>query len=142
MPSLNQYEKVTRENCGTQITKFNLARHKNSCSAGTLNSIHRPIFSTKLQNELNYHFAKKHSAPKPDVTFKCKLCYQEFPGIYALRQHRNTQHGMQIASATRDVDVEHIGGDFEDQKLREESRSCQHSLVLSEPERARHKVLN
>ena len=57
---------------------------------------------------------------KPEVTFKCRLCYQEFPGFYALRQHRNTQHGMEIGSGTRDVDVEHIVGDVEDHKLREE----------------------
>ena len=48
-----------------------------------------PNFSTKSQNDLNYHIAKKHSAQKLDVTFKCKLCYQEFPGFYALRQHIN-----------------------------------------------------
>ena len=79
MPSLNRYEKVpnkypTSENCGTQQTKVNLARHKKSCSAGTLYYTQCPNFSTKSQNDLNYHMAKKHRAPKPDVTFKCKLC--------------------------------------------------------------------
>ena len=99
-------------------------------------------FLHKSQNDLNYHIAKKHSAPNPDVAFKCKLCYQEFPGVYALRQQRNTQHGMQIGSGTRDVDVEQIVGDVEDHRLREELRSCQHFLVDSELERARHKVFN
>ena len=47
---------------------------------------------------------------------------------------------MQIGSGTRDVDVEHIVGDVEDHRLREELRSCQHFLVDSELERARHKV--
>ena len=101
-----------------------------------------PISPQNPKNDLNYHTAKKHSAPKPDVTFKCKLCFQEFPGFYALREHRNTQHAMQIGSGTRDVDVEHIVGDVEDHRLREELRSCQHFLVDSELERARHKVLN
>ena len=64
------------------------------------------------------------------------------PGFYALRQHRNTQHGMQIGSEARDVDVEHIVGDVEDQRLREKLRFCQHFLVDSELERARHKVFN
>ena len=73
---------------------------------------------------------------------KCKLCYQEFPGFYALRHHRNTQHGKQIGSATRVVAVEHIGGDVQDQRLREHLRSCQNFLVDSELERARHKVIN
>ena len=142
MPSLNRYEKVRCVNCGTQTTKPNLARHKKSCSAGTLFCTQCPNFSTKSQNDLNYHFAKKHSGPKLDLTFKCKLCYQEFPGFYALGQHRNTQHGMQIGSRTRNVHVEHIVGDDEDRSLREELRSCQHFLVDSELERARHKVFN
>ena len=40
------------------------------------------------------------------------------------------------------MDVEHIVGDVEDQGLREELRSCQHFLVDSEFERARHRVFN
>ena len=96
----------------------------------------------KSQKDLNYHIAKKHSAPKPDVTFKCKLCFQEFPGFYAIRQHRNTQHGMQIGSGTRDVDVGHIVGDVEDHRLREELRSCQHFSLDSELKSARHKMFN
>ena len=142
MPSLSRNEEVTCEKCGTQITKLNLARHKKSCSVGTLYCTHCPNFSTKTQNDLNYHIAKKHSAPKPDNTFKCKLCFREFPGLYALRQHRNTQHAKQIGSGTRDVDVEHIVGDVEDQRLREVLRYCQHFLVDSELEKARRKVFN
>ena len=111
--SLTRKEKITGEICGTQTTRTNIVRHKTRCSIGTLYCIQCPSFSTKSQNDLNYHFAETHSAQKLDVTFKCKLCYQEFPGFYALRQHRNTEHGMQIGSVTRDVDVEHIVGDVE-----------------------------
>ena len=142
MPSLNRYEKVTCENCGTQTTKPNLARHRKICSAGTLFCTQSPNFSTKSQNGLNYYIGKKHSVPKLDVTFECKLCHQEFPGFYAVRQDRNTQHGMQIGSGTRDVDVEHIVGDVEDHSLREELRSCQRFLADSELEKSRHKVFN
>ena len=49
---------------------------------------------------------------------------------------------MEIGSGTRNVDVEHIVGVVEDHRLREEVRSCQHFLVDSELERARHKVFN
>ena len=138
MPFLYRYEKVICETCGTQTTKLNTARHNKRCSVGTLYCTQCPNFSTKSQNDLNYLIAKKHSAPKPDFTFKCKLCYQEVPWFYALRQHRNTQHGMQIGSGTKYVDVEHILGDVEDHSLREELRSCQLFLVDSELERARH----
>ena len=142
MLSLYRYEKVTCDNCGTQTTKLNLARHKKRCSVGTLFCTQCPNFSTKSQNDLNYHIAKKHRAPKFDVTFKCTLCYQEFSGFYASRQHRNTQHGMLFGSRTRDVDVQHIVGEVKDQRLREELRSCQHFLVGSELESARHNVFN
>ena len=101
-----------------------------------------PTFSTKSQNDLNYHIAKKHSDPKKDITFRCKLCYQEYPGFYVLHQQRNTQHTMQIGSGARDVNLEHIVGDVEYHRLREELRSCQHFLVGSELERPRHKVFN
>ena len=47
---------------------------------------------------------------------------------------------MQFGSRTRHVDVEHIVGDVEDHRLREELHSCRHFLVDSELERARHKV--
>ena len=49
---------------------------------------------------------------------------------------------MQIGSRTKDVDVEHIVGDVEDQSLREGLRSFQHFLVDSKFESARHKVFN
>ena len=49
---------------------------------------------------------------------------------------------MQIGSGTADVDMGHIVGDVEDHRLREELRPCQHFLVDSELENARHKVLN
>ena len=38
------------------------------------------------------------------------------------------------------MDVEHIVGDVQNHRLREELRSCQHFLVVSEIESARHKV--
>ena len=142
MPSLTRKEKITCEIFGTQTTRNIIVRHKKRCSVGRLYCTQCPNFSTKSQEDLNYHIAKKHRVPKPDATFKCKFCYQEFPGFYALRLHKNTQHGMQIGSRTRDVNVEHTVEVVEDHRLREELRSCQQFLVDSELERARHKVFN
>ena len=70
MLSLNRNEKVNCDKCGTQTANLNLARHKKRCSVGTLYCTHCPDFSTKSQNDLDYRFAKKPSAPKPHLTFK------------------------------------------------------------------------
>ena len=142
MPSLNRNEKVTCENFGVQITKYNLARHKKSCSAGTLFCTQCPNFSTLSQDDLYYHIAKKHSVPRPSITYKCKLCHAEFPGFYALRQHKNTQHGTQIGFGASNTDVDDIVGDVDDQSLREELESCKHFLSDTEMENGRHRVFN
>ena len=142
MPSLNRNEKVTSENCGFQITKYNLARRKKSCFAGTLYCPKCPNFSTKPRNDLNYHIAKQHSAAGPSKTYKCNLCHAEFPGFYAVRQHKNTQHGKQIGFGMSHIDVEDIMGDVDDQTLREELQSCRHFLVDSEIQKGRHSVFN
>ena len=49
---------------------------------------------------------------------------------------------IRFGSRTRNLDVEHIVGDVEDQRLREELCFCQHFFVDSEVERARHKIFN
>ena len=125
-----------------QITKLNLARHKKSCSAGTLYCTQCPNFSTKSRENLNYHIAKQPSSTGPSKTNKCKLCYADFPGFYALRQHKNTQHGTQIGLGASNFDVEDIVGDVDDQSLREELQSCRHFLVDSEIQNGRHSVFN
>ena len=86
--------------------------------------------------------ARKHSGPKPDVTFKCKLCHAEFPGFYALRQHKNTQHGTQIGLGASNIDVEDIVGDVDDHSLREELESGKHFLTYTEMENGRQRVFN
>ena len=142
MPSLNRNEKVTCENCVVQITKYNLARHKKRCSAGTLYCTQCPNFSTLSQDNLNYHIAKQHSAAGPSRTYKCSFCHAEFPGFYALRQHKNTQHGTQIGFGASNIDVEDIVGDVDDRSLREKLQSCKHFLVDSEMQKGKHSVFN
>ena len=142
MPSLNRNEKVTCENCGIQIPKYNLARHKKRCSAGTLYCTQCPDFSTLSQDDLNYHIVKQLSAAGPSKTYKCKLCHAEFPGFYTLRQHKEAQHGTQIGFGASNIDVEDIVGDVDDQSLREELQSCRHFLVDSEIQKGRHSVFN
>ena len=91
---------------------------------------------------MNYHIAKKHSTPKPDITFKCKLCYQEFPEFYALRQHKNTRHGTRMVFGACDIHVEDIVGDVADQSLREKLETCKQFLIDTEIENGRHRVFN
>ena len=142
MPSLTRKEKITCEKCGTLVTRNNIVRHKKRCSAGTLFCTHCPNISTLSQDDLNYHIAKQHSAAGPPKTYKCTLCHAEFPGFYALRQHKNTQHGKQIGFGASKTDVEDIVRDVDDQSLREELQSCRHFLVDSEIQKGRHSVFN
>ena len=131
MPSLNRNEKVRCENCGVQITKLNLARHKKRCSGGTLYCTQCPNFSTLFQDDLIYHIAKQHSAAGPSKTYNCKLGHVEFPGFY----------GTQIGFGVGNIDVEDIVGDVDDQSLRKELQSCKHFLVDSEIQKGRHSVI-
>ena len=142
MPALDRNVKVTCENCGTSVTKKHLSRHKKSCSAGTLYCPKCPNFSTKSEDDLNSHIAKQHSAAGPSINYTCKFCHAEFPGFYALRQHKNTQHGTQIGFGASSIDVDDIVGDDDDQSLREELQSCKHFLVDSEIQKGRHSVFN
>ena len=142
LPSLNQYEKVICENCGPQTTKLNLARHRKRCSVETLYCTQYPNFSAKIQSDLIYHIAEKHSVPRPSKTYKCKLCLEELPGFYASRQHKNNQHRPQMGSGASNTDVEDIVGDVDDQSLREELESCKHFLTDTEMENGRLSVSN
>ena len=60
--------------------------------------------------------------------------------LYALCQHKNTQHGTQIGFVANNIDVEDIVGDVDDQSLREELEFCKHLLTDTEMENGRHRV--
>ena len=118
MPALDQNVKVTCGNCGASLTKKLLSCHKSSCSGGTLFCPKRPNFFTKSRDNLTYHIAKRHSVPRPSITYRCKLCHAGFSGFPALRQHKNTQHGTQNGFGASNIDVEDTVGDADDQGLR------------------------
>ena len=141
-PAFDRNVKYCCENCGTLVTKKNLSLHKSRYSGGTLYCPKCFIFSTKSRDDLNYQVAKQHSAAGPSKTYKCNLCHADFPGFYALRQHKNTQHGKQIGFGAGNIDVEDIVGDVDDQRLREELQSCKHFLVDSEIQKGSHSVFN
>ena len=144
MPSLIRKDKIASENGGTHTTRNNIVRHKNRCPVGTLYYPKCPNFSNKWKDDLNYHIAKKHSVSRPSITHKCKVCHAGFPKFYALRHHKNTQHGTQIAFEASRIDVEDIvgGNAGDDQALGKELESCNHLLTDTEMENGRHKVFN
>ena len=139
MPALDRNVKVTCGNCGTLVTKKHLSRHKLSCSGGTLYCQKCPNFFTKSRDDLNYHIAKKHATPRVKTTHKCNICFKEFSGFYALRQHKTSEHGIQMKSP--EFDVNNLVED-DDADLKEELQACQHFLVDSELEKGRHRVFN
>ena len=140
MPASDRNVKVTCENCGVQITKLNVARHKKTCSAATLYCPKCPIFSTTSRNDLSYHIAKKHSVPRSSKAYKCKPCHAEITGFYASRQHKKSQHGTQIGFGVSYINVEGLVGDVDDQGLTEALESCKHFLTDTVMEIGRHRV--
>ena len=70
------------------------------------------------------------------------MCHADVPGFYAIRQHKNTQHGTQIGFGASNIDVEDIVRDVDDQRLREELESCKHFLTDTEMENGRHSVFH
>ena len=138
MPALDRNAKTACDNCGTLVSKQNLAKHKKKCSVGTLYCSQCPNFSTKSQNDSNYHIAKKHGTSNPKTTHICKVCKEEFAGFYALRQHKSKMHGLNL----KKDDSSPLVDDIDDESLKEELRACEHFLVDSEFERGRHKVFN
>ena len=139
MPAFDRNVKVTCGNCGTSVTKKHLSRHKLSCSGGTLYRANCANFSTESRDDLNYQNAKKHAAPRVKTKHKCKICFKEFSGFYELRQHKTSEHGIQMKSA--EFDVNNLRED-DDADLKEELQACQHFLVDSELEKRRHRVFN
>ena len=81
-----------------------------------------------------------HSAPEPGVTFKCKLCKQEFPVFYPIWQQKNTQHGFPIGTAN--TEPNDIINKEDDMNVKEEFCSCPHFFVDSQLEGSRHKLFN
>ena len=139
IPSLNQYEKAKSENCGAQTTKLNLARHRKRCSVGSLYCTQCPNFSTTSQVDSNYHVVKIHATPRVKSIHKCKICFREFPGFYAMRQHQTIEHGIQLRSA--EFDVNNLFKD-DDADLKEKLQEGEHFLVEFELEKGRHRVFN
>ena len=139
MPSLFRKRK-TCEKCGTQTVRNKVVQHKIRCSCGILYCTQCPIFYTTSQDDLIYHFAKRHSAPKTVVTYRCTLAYQEFPRLFASRQHKNTDHGFLIKTAKAEFD--NIINEVDDLNFKDELRSCKQFMLVFELERARNNVFN
>ena len=139
MPALDRNAKVACPNCGTKVSKQNLSVHRKSCSVGTLFCSKYPNFSTKSQNDLNYHIAKKHGATKPAVAHICMICKVKFTDFYALRQHKSQVHGHTIKTSD---DSSPLLEGIDDDSLKEELRACQHFLVDSQLEKGRQRVFN
>ena len=137
MPALDRNRKVVCDNCGTQVSKQNLAKQKMKSSVGTLYCSQCPNFSAKSRNDFYNHIAKTHGAPKPKIAQTCKECKEELTGFCALRQHKNKVHGHSFE--TSGISSPLLYG-INDDSLKEKIRACQHFLVNSQMEKKRHTV--
>ena len=65
--------------------------------------------------------------------------FDDFSGFYALRQHKTSEHGIQLKSA--EFDLRNFVED-DNAELKEGIQACQLFLVDSELEKGRHRVFN
>ena len=115
-------------------------KNKRNISVQTVFFIH-----TKSKEEMDYHVAKKHAQTSAKQSKICPSCEQEYPNYYSLQQHRRNERGTKqrkpsdtVADLTKVVAEEGEDGE----KLKEEFSDCQHFLVDTEIEKARHEVFN
>ena len=142
MHGLDRNVKVSCGNCGTSVTKQKLSRHKLRCSVGTLYCANCPNFSTKSNDDLIYHIAKKHIAAGPKNNHTCKECSIEFPSFYSLRHHKQRYHTEKTTTSGEKADMQSLADAGDDKSLEEELRSWRHFLVDSEIQKGRHSVFN
>ena len=109
------------------------------CSGGTLYCANCPNFFTKSEDDLNCHIAKKHSTLRVNSTHKCKICFKEISGFYALRQHKTSEHGVQMKPP--EFGVNNLVED-DDVDFKEELQASQHFLVHFELEKGGHRAFN
>ena len=81
----------------------------------------------------------KHATPRVKNIHKCKICSKEFSGFYALRQHKTSEHGIQMKSV--EFDKSNLVED-DDADLIEELKACQHFLVDFELEKRSYPVFD
>ena len=112
--------------------RVNLARHKRSCSFGTLCCPKCPNISTRSEAALNFLIAKKHSLPQAKNVYKFQFCHHAAAGFYSLRLQKQKVHNAQNVSEIRNVDVTQILGGIDDESVKEELETCQQFLVDSE----------
>ena len=139
MPYLNHNEKASCENCGTQTTQFNLARHRKRCSVVSTICSSCTNFSTKSRAEMNYRLARKHSKP---TARKCKISDKDFNSFYKLPEQKRKEHGAWRGTGAQSVDVAQLMGDVDDNSLKEKVETCKKILVVIEMKNGRHRVYN
>ena len=146
MPAKDQHLQISCEKCGKAIVKYHIARHRKTCSSGTLYCKKRNCnFATKNSAELSYHIAKSHGSKKRNTLNKCVVCQRDFPSFYSLQLHRrkihqvNTKVGSLNTTRVREI-VDELNEDSE--KLKEELAACQHLLVDVHAEHGRQEVFN
>ena len=105
-PCLNRNEKITCENCGTETTKWIIARHKKRCSVVTimLQSLSHYLQNVPGRFELPWN-AQKESSVRANNAYKCKTCFDEDFAIWALRKHWWSQHGIGLMRSKLDMDI-------------------------------------
>ena len=80
---------------------------------------------------MNHHLTTKHAVSVLVAKTKCLTCQKDFPSVYSLQKHKESEHGILSRFQDLTVDLEPIMGDYHNQELREALTACQQFLVDS-----------
>ena len=146
MPAKDRNLSVNCEKCGKSVVETNIARHRKTCTMGTLSCKKKNCnFATKNNAELSYHIAKAHGARVRNTLNKCVVCQKQFPSFYSLQLHRKKAHQASTkvgSSSTKRVCEIMEKNDNDSESLKEELAACQHLLDDMHAEHGRQEVFN
>ena len=138
MSALDRNKKIACDNCGTLVSKQNLAKHKKKSSVGTLLYSQCLNFFTKSQNDLKYHVAKKMELLNQKLHTIVTSVKRNFVDVILYVKTKKI-HGHTFNTSG---DSSPLLNDVDDDNLKGELLACQHFLVDSQLEKGRHRIFN
>ena len=143
MPSLDRNKEIKCNNCGKEVGKNHISRHKNQ--------VRMVLFF--VQNALDllqtlrkiWILTQSKVCEKTLNFFTCGECGLDFHSFYAFRKRKQSLLKIKEQSSESDyieIDFDTIMGDHANQEIWNELSSVKHFLIDSDSFRRKHKIFS